>query len=247
MSVQLIEEKLLSHFFRRVRKKYANRLLEQKKVLSGEYCGMRLPDKSIFANFSYAQVLGTYELFLQTIIAKNIEKYEKFIDIGCGCGYYTNGVAFKYKKPTLGIDLSENEIDFAKNVSKLNELDKYTEHFKRAANQSDIQDKAFHLIDIEGGEWELLKNLDSSKYKNAAFVVELHKTQNADISDLKEYVTKIFKKTHKVTFETESPILINEQAYNEAKKININRKFAFMLTNEMRAYFQEWALILPKS
>ena len=247
---QHVNEKLCLFFFRAVRAYYSNVLIQKyHRVLGGAYEGLKVPQIANHQNFTYVQITGMYEAFIQQIIDKKLSHHKKFIDIGCGCGHYTNGIAYKYHIPTLGVDLDPKQIEMANSIAKLNNLKDATHVAAQPGYDATeyLEDKALHLMDIEGGEWIVMEQMDPKNYKKASFLIELHKFGEKTVADTKAMIEKKFAKTHKITQLTEDFQRTDkgEEVYALIRDAGVPRQFSYMLLTEPRDYYQSWLLVEP--
>ena len=153
----------------------------QNKVAYGIFKGMKLSNNIWWGKFDIAtKLLGQYELHILDKIIDLSDEFETFIDIGAADGYYAVGAVFSnlYSK-SICFEISEFGRQVIEENSTINQVsDKIQIH--GIANQKvmnsvlEIENKALILIDIEGGEFDLLTSEFLLVCKNSKLIIELH-------------------------------------------------------------------------
>ncbi len=210
-----------------------------KEVLSGPFKGMKYISKST-GSVILPKLVGTYEDELHSIFYDLKKKnYKKFIDIGAAEGYYVVGVK-KYLltkvEKTIAFEATAIGRKYIHQLSRENcvegiELRGFCD--KLSLKQEIDNTYTFILVDIEGGEYELL-DPSIQNFSNCDLLVELHLLNGFDEVS---FVEK-FRKTHKITViemkEKFLPI--------DVKLPFIVKKFSNFSVNEFRGY-QKWVLL----
>ena len=152
-------------------------------VLYGPFSGMRLSDSPWWGESDLgAQCLGLYEQeVLNQIVTLGTAGCQSFIDIGAADGYYAIGalfsnlfeqaLCFEMSEAGRGV-ISENWVANG-SPGQLEVMSTATEDALLAL-PSEILNSALVLIDIEGGEFELLTEQVLEKFSRATIIVEIH-------------------------------------------------------------------------
>ena len=170
-----------------------------REVMSGPFKGMRYLNTSVGSVY-LPKIIGTYEDELHEILNHVKSKnYSLFIDVGAAEGYYAIGVK-KYLLPTLKKAVAfEATVKGRKSIKKLGHInnikDIHIEGFCDVDSLSNqlSDEKTFILVDIEGGEYDLL-NPEKIEFKNCDILVEIH--TKVGMND--ETLINKFNKTHTI-------------------------------------------------
>jgi tRNA G26 N,N-dimethylase Trm1 len=108
-------------------------------------------------------------------------KYKTFIDLGSADGYYGVGVLVnKMFEKTYCFEMNEKGREVIKKNAALNEVadnvvirGTANKDFHKEFSQSDL-DQAVLLIDIEGGEFDLLDKTSFERLSKSIIIIELH-------------------------------------------------------------------------
>ena len=169
------------------------RKITQRKIIAGPFSGLYYIKKSI-GSMLMPKLLGCYEKELHTVIETNsTECFEKIIVIGAGEGYYAVGLAKKWKRPVLAFEEDEQGRQLITRLALINR----TSVFVKGRFETDIATKSsndFILIDIEGGEKELLTPERFLQWDKSSIVVEVHSDA------LKGLIKERSRYTHHSTF-----------------------------------------------
>lgn len=148
------------------------------KVFAGPFRGMQLIKEAMKWQFS-PTLLGTYEWELHETIETLIARApEKIVNIGCAYGYYTVGLAMRLPESTIyAYDIDPSMREQCQQMAEINGVaDRIVigERFNGEDFERFASDNAFFIIDIEGGEYELV---DPEKYpalKRLDMIIEIH-------------------------------------------------------------------------
>lgn len=178
------------------------------EILNGPFKGMSYLDETIWGSVT-PRWIGSYERELWQVVEEIKETpYDTVIDIGCAEGYYATGLA----KHLPGADVYAYDLDpFSREqcerLWKLNDSEgklnilKWCDYPEYASKHSG---RTLCVIDIEGGEMDLLNPEALPELGRSDILVEVHKT-NQDVSANAEELTKRFAKTHSITVIETSP------------------------------------------
>lgn len=205
------------------------------KILSG-------PGKGIVMNYDinnrFQHLLGSYEREIYSYLSKGMRKSNVLIDVGANDGYYV--MAFlKTGKQVIACEPGPMNKEIIKNAA-LNGF-KEGEHFfleKRLVGEkkdeqyvtieeltNGMGNALFFLIDIDGGEFELLSSCgDNFNYQNSIWLIETHSKELEDscMSFLKERgfaVEIINNKWWRFLLPEQRPLAHNRWLYAEFKNI----------------------------
>lgn len=213
------------------------------KVPHGVFKGMRfdLNDKA----FLTAMRFGTYEPQMMRFMRKCLSRpYRNVVNVGCAEGYYAVGCAMLFHKPEiLALDYVSSLLQKTMRLAELNGVaEKITtgERFDFVDPAADQIKDSLMIIDIEGGESELLKNPDS--YRDTDMIIELHDGFSPGISEALE---KTFRGTHDV--EILSLTDINDPAYPLPDMSAFSALESAMLLFCNRGVENNWGLFMSKS
>ena len=218
-------------------------------VLSGEYKGTKFINSSDYFLAKSSQLLGTYELEVQTelinIITKNNLRY--FINLGAGEGFHSVGIMNK-KKLEKCISF-EMDLKNVKNIERnfiLNKIQNF-EIFSKAdinfldkiINYTDFN-KSIFLFDIEGEEFKLLNENNLKILSKSFLIIEIHHFY-FDAQELKKFILKL-KEIFNIRYITTSDR--NYSNINEISKFNDDEKWLMM--SESRPETMKWIVCEPK-
>lgn len=205
------------------------------KILSG-------PGKGIVMNYDinnrFQHLLGSYEREIYSYLSNGMRKSNVLIDVGANDGYYV--MAFlKTGKQVIACEPGPMNKEIIKNAA-LNGF-KEGEHFfleKRLVGEkkdeqyvtieeltNGMGNALFFLIDIDGGEFELLSSCgDNFNYQNSIWLIETHSKELEDscMSFLKERgfaVEIINNKWWRFLLPEQRPLAHNRWLYAEFKNI----------------------------
>ena len=121
------------------------------------------------------KILGSYEKEIAQELRNICKEKDTFIDIGCAEGYYTTGIAKTSHIDTIiGVDISDSALEQARKSASINEVDHKCHFFseiKPAAKL--IKGKLLIMIDVDGSEISVIKELMSSLSKSQRHASEL--------------------------------------------------------------------------
>jgi hypothetical protein len=150
------------------------------RVLQGPFAGLQYGGTSYGSTYG-PKLLGTYEMELAPWFSvSRLERYGRFIDVGCAEGYYTNGVAHAFKQANrrpleiLGFDLEQAALAESRRISQLNGLEVIAACGSGPDGASSWSGRTFVLCDVEGAEIELLDPAGRPWLREADLLVEVH-------------------------------------------------------------------------
>ncbi len=152
------------------------------KVRAGPFKGVVFP-KNWIGSALLPKLIGTYEQEISGKLKDLIldSRVDAFVDIGCAGGYYLAVAASLRKDLELyGVDSSSEVVDTLAEVSSI--YGRVIDFKNKFAGVEDVlaacrrHRHPLFVVDIEGGEFELFRNLKSLdlEISQAVFVIEVH-------------------------------------------------------------------------
>jgi hypothetical protein len=202
----------LAFFYRAYEEAVFERLIAMghQAVISGPFAGMKVQETKSGKNFRVTHLLGAFETCLHQPIMELAQNNKRLINIGCGSGYYTNGLAHFYKsvRPDMtvsGYDIDESQIERANGLARYNGLDNVMHH--TVAPDFDYNavcgDGGLAIIDIEGAEYGLLSN-QKAAFSKCDMLIEIHNHGDVDFDGGIELLRDIYADTHDAQVISES-------------------------------------------
>ena len=156
------------------------------QVLGGVFKGMTLTDEALSVHRS-PFLLGCYEHELHPVLEKLIAgKYTRILNIGCSVGYYAVGLALRMPQVTVdAFDISSDAQKQCAHLAQVNGVQDrvsvsgqfYGDDFAAYADS-----KTLVVMDIEGGEKDLLDPVRFPALRKMDVLVELHDVLDATLS-----------------------------------------------------------------
>ena len=245
-----IRSRLKNHFSRTI-EYYSNEIekISKNKIMYGNYKGTKILINKSWNSFDLpSKYLGIYEFEVQNLIINSQKKNKKkfFINLGCGEGYHAISlIRKKIFQKFIGFESDEIARSFLKKNLEINKLNNKAIILKNA-NTSFLSENifkkikfkdCFFLIDIEGGEFEILNKQNLFKLKKSKLIIEIHdfyKSPKKLINNLKKYFKLKF-----VSTENRNP-----NNFKILDEIHDNEKW--LLMSEGRPKKMEWVFCEPK-
>lgn len=173
----------------------------RKRVVSGPFCGMMYVDEAV-GSYYYPKLLGTYEKELHALVGElSYRAFDQIVNIGAGEGYYAVGMArLNPRARVVAFETEQNGRRLIGAMAELNGVAKQVEVEEtcdaKALGQL-LKDgvKSLVVVDIEGGERDLLDTTEITGLRDATLVVEVH---NAFKPHTDEILKERFKPTHTI-------------------------------------------------
>ena len=179
-----------------------------KRVQYGPFRGMYYLGQST-GSVILPKLIGSYENELLPVLEMTQRNnYDLFIDIGAAEGYYAVGIYKYIFNETIPCIAFESTSRGQKQINRLAALNKVhsirVQGFcdEHALNHSISGKKAFIIMDIEGGEFNLLDPQKVPSLVNSDILVELHPET---FTTIKEVITARFELTHSIKEYEKSP------------------------------------------
>lgn len=237
----------ISKFKKKIGKKIIK--FTDSKVYSGLYKEMYLdPYKSWDRDDSASMYLGVYEKHIQEKLFELGSKNKVFIDIGAADGFHAIGLIKSGAiKKSICFEISKKGQQIIKRNAALNNLEKFVEIFGEANFKSlesvmkKINNNALILIDIEGGEYELINDELINLLRESSIVIELHDFY----SDYREKSKKMLDKLSRFfNIEYIEPTSINPNLYPILNNFPDDEKY--LAFSESRPHKMRWILLTPR-
>ena len=216
-------------------------------VQYGPFKGMQISKKKSW-ELEYGlitKILGTYEEQILNILIKFSKKNNTFIDIGAADGFYVVGMAYKnIFRNIYAFEINRQSQEVIKLNSKLNKCKKniYIDSeasYLKLKKIIKLRKKCTILIDIEGGEFDLLSIKVLELLKNCNIVCELHLFYG------KKKYYKLIKNAKKIFHcKLIKRKFFNPNKFKELDNFSDNERLLAM--SEGRKDNQEWLILTPK-
>lgn len=168
------------------------------RVCAGPFAGMKLTDAA-FVTYA-ALALGVYEHELHETVEAIIAKgYRRIANIGCSLGYYAVGLA--RRMPGTAIDAFDIDAAARTQCAEMASLNDVSARVRVQGLFAGAQFAAYHdggapnliLMDIEGGEFDLLDPVTYPALRKLDVLVELHELTKPGLT---QEITARFAPTH---------------------------------------------------
>jgi precorrin-6B methylase 2 len=157
------------------------------QVRYGPFAGLTYTPMAARDRLIVPKLLGTYECELHEIVAQVQGRgYDSIVDVGCGEGYYTTGLAMTTKARVIAFDAENRELNFAREMAEANGVGDRVE-FRQWCSPEALIDIAneggrfFVLSDCEGYEVELFTPTAVQALRKADILIELHGSVKAEL------------------------------------------------------------------
>lgn len=151
-------------------------------IAFGEFKGTQLQGASVWSGYkdTGTKILGLYEKQIVDWIALHPRRFDLFVDVGAADGFYAIGLL---KKNLVGsaitYEISMGDRAVCKSMSELNSVRNQISMKDKAEKMDLIQvlsgnSHTLVLVDIEGGEFDLIDAEVLETGKDKFFVIEIH-------------------------------------------------------------------------
>ncbi|XOV91912.1 MAG: hypothetical protein ACFHWX_17100 [Bacteroidota bacterium] len=199
----------------------------------------------------FPKLAGTYEKEISHYFERNnLENYDCFIDVGAAEGYYAIGVALSNPEIKI-VTFESNMINriWLDHLSIRNNVSNKIKQGEYCSSEVLIKEikkwnNPFILIDIEGGEYELLESSKIEFFRNCSLLVEIHEFIYPNMA---EVIRSRFESSHTVEE------IVQRKRSTMDLPLNLNRvqkflfkKASFEILNEKRPMTMKWIFLKPK-
>jgi len=155
-------------------------------VFAGPFRGLQLIKDALRWNYA-PTLLGTYEWELHGAIEEIIAKpYTTILDVGCGFGYYSVGLALRMPQAKIyAYDTDPQMREQCRMMAELNGVSDriiIAERFDGSEYERFAHDTTCLLMDVEGGERELLDPIRYPAVSKMDIVVQLYDYVKPELS-----------------------------------------------------------------
>lgn len=174
-----------------------------KEIMSGPFIGLKYFNTVSISSSLIPKLVGSYEQELHSLLEKIIigSDHTYLINIGCGEGYYSVGLASKMNslKYILAVDIHEGALYATKLLAKKNNIKKdmvFQNHLDLTElSKTLMNEKVLIISDCEGFEEYYLDPVKFPILLQANIIVEVHDFFGKEISKI---ISDRFKKTHRI-------------------------------------------------
>ncbi len=203
--IQEVEyQRIFMQEIRRIRSEYGRMLYADSHgvVRRGIFAGLKLSAQTSWGHDMANMLLGAYEQEVQGILQRaDVKRYDWFIDVGCANGYYAVGLALL--SPSIHVaayDISMRAQDVTRATGELNGVtDRLGVSGRCGASEMEAclnnAARPLVMLDIEGGERELVDPAAIPAFSRADLIVECHDRGRGDITRM---LTDRLKSTHRI-------------------------------------------------
>jgi hypothetical protein len=228
------------------------RAAARRSVVAGPFRGMKIELSGLSSRHLVSYILGSAELELRDVVNRIIERaYRTVLNIGAADGYYAVGLAVR--SPATRIEAFEalpkfhaviersagaNGVSDCIAIRGACDVNALRHHLRAAASPTLI------LMDIEGGEIELLDLAAIPELQHADILVETH---DAFVAHATETLIDRFRATHDVECYTARPRMLTD--FPPGFLPGVTRWFprlAVDLMDERRTGLQRWLFLAAK-
>ncbi|MFN9623916.1 MAG: hypothetical protein ACK587_13965 [Cyanobacteriota bacterium] len=218
-------------------------------VIAGLFTGLIMQPQATWGTGDRAShLLGTYEQEVQDIISTYGESYACLIDVGAADGYYAVGCMLKHLFEHCHafevVDRSRLNIRY---LAELNQVSAAVTLHGAATSESlaslplACRNNAFILMDIEGGEFDLLTHAVIRHFNHAFFVVELHPFAHPAGPSAVNNLRDRFRSTHETWTVGQGPR--DPGQFDILRHLHDNERW--LLVSENRGQWMEWLIAKP--
>jgi hypothetical protein len=224
----------------------------RQRAVAGPFRGMRLELSPLSSRHLLGYILGSQELELRAAIDAIVERgYRTILNVGAADGYYAVGLALR--APHARVEAFEALPELHPVIARTALANDVADRVAiRGACTADLlrtrlddaEGPALVLMDIEGGEVELLDPAAVPELASADILVETH---DAFVADATATLVRRFHDTHRITRYTARPRVLNDFPPDFLPRLR--RWFpslAVELMNERRTGRQRWLLLTAK-
>ena len=220
------------------------------EIAFGPFKGMKLSPNAWWSNKNMtAQVLGIYEANVIVKLERYAERFSNFIDIGAADGYYAVGSVVNgiYKK-SHAFEINELGRTIILETAKINNCEELVSVYGEAT-ESKIRDiikedgNALVIIDIEGGEFDLLSDDMLNCLRQCVVICELHPFMFSDGASKLSSLLERCDSSFEIAFSERQTYELPECDFLDGLPDDA-RLLAF---SEGREAAMQWLILVPKT
>ncbi len=251
ISILTLNDRGLAYAIEKKRKKLSHQIgkLTDYTVRYGPFKGMKLPQNDWWGGADKgAMLLGIYEKEIQHSIVQVDRGRNVFIDLGAADGFYSIGMLMTGRfEISHAFEMSKKGREIILENAKLNGVsDKVIIHGIADSNfdqflSIDELERAVILIDIEGGEFDILNPSTLQRLSRSIIFIELHDWFFSDgeskLSKLLKDIQPFFKVTRLTTKERDMSIFPELSLLDDSER--------WLLASEGRNRLMSWLRLEP--
>ena len=229
-----------------IRSQLTFQLEGQRAIKSGLFRGTRYDNYVIHPNnFNLVHMLGIYETNIQSVLCEHVGLFNRFIEVGCGVGFYTVGIARKLGVQAIGFDIDRAQVEIARHFAEINGVTSLVQHATVTPKMNlgdQLKAGDFCLVDIDGAEIDLFERLDPMHLKQTAFLIECHAVGESTAHQTQALLALKFGRSHVIKAFSEA----HEVEYGELDQCGLTRNEIVFFAREQRRNLQYYILALPR-
>ncbi len=219
-------------------------------IQAGPFNGLRLVEQSSWGIGDRASMIfGLYESEVLNSLIKKPGEYKTFVDVGAADGYYAvGGLKAKLFERVYCFEVNPRSREIILKNASINGVSGSISVFGKANNDFikllpfDILSSAVFLIDIEGGEFDLLTTEVLDQLKQSIVYIELHDGLLPNGQNLKNELIMRCIKTHNLLEFTSGSRDLSGIDFLQ----NFNDNDRWLMCSEGRPYRMSWLQLTPK-
>lgn len=177
--------------------------LDQRRVLSGPFAGMRYAHEASVGSSLWPKLLGTYESELRPFLEQISRRrdYRLIVDVGYAEGFYLIGLGRLFSNAELiGFDTEPEAMRLCQANAEVNDVQpqrlKLFGAFDPETFHNAIGDRALVIVDCEGFENDVVAGLSDEMLERADWLIETH---DHLVDGTTERITKALEQTHQLS------------------------------------------------
>lgn len=221
----------------------------KQRVVAGPFVGMQYVDRSIGSAY-LPKLLGTYEREIYPVVEEVIGgNYDSLIDVGAAEGFFAVGLAMKNNAPIIAFEANDAARALAHDVAQMNKVESRID-FRGTCAPADLEtvldaaDRPFLLIDVEGGEADLLNPTNVPSLSKAAVLVEIHEFAKPGIT---AELFRRFDSSHDIEVIWQADRDASDFPYEDFLTKQFPKRYMRRAVDELRGFAQSWLWMTPKT
>jgi len=229
------------------------RAASRRRIVAGPFQGMRMELSGLSSRHLLCYLLGSAEIELRDVIGRIVDRgYRTILNIGAADGYYAVGLAARSPgshveafealpafHPIVERSAQANGVEGRVALRGACDAKALRHHLQMAASPSLV------LMDIEGGEVELLDPGTVPQLRDVDILVETH---DAFVPHVTETLIDRFQATHHIERHTARPRLLGDFPVDFLPTFKQwFPRLAVELMDERRTGLQQWLFLTAKS
>jgi len=216
----------------------------------GPLKGLKLTDNAWWgAPDKASMLLGLYEQeLLQALTSKPLTERSYFIDIGAADGYYGIGlVAGGFYKKSFCFEICQKGRDTIRKNAEINHVSEKVEIFGEANHSlcqkipQDCINDAVVLVDIEGGEFDVISAEFLEIFKGAYILIEIHNW----IDDFEEKYFRLLSDASKYfSIDVVKPVARDLTQFSELNGFTDDNRY--LICSEGRPNVMRFLRLIPR-